>query len=262
MRLAMQHGFVLLGVSVLVVLLAGAAFAADRLVAISGTGEVLAAPDEVAIALGMKAVDDDLKRVRATNDQQLTTIVELAQKHGVKVESLKVGRMGLALTHDSQLRRPIYHVDRSVEFRLGNLANLNPLLIELLKQPDTQVNSIVFTTGKEKDYEKEARAKAMADAREKAQQLAELSQLRLGKARRITTVSEAPRSFAASMAPLAAPAPAEPLPVPAPSALPQKSTPNGRFIPVVLADEKPADAAFGLGKVGFTVTVHVEFELE
>ena len=225
-------------------------------------GEVLAAPDEVAFTLSMKAVDDDLNRVRATNDKQLTSLIELAKKHGVKVETLKVGRMGLALTNDSQLKRPIYHVDRTIELRLSNLGNLNPLLIDLLKQPDTQVNSIVFTTNREKDYEKEARSKAMADAREKAQQLAELSQLRLGKARRITTIAEAPRSFAASMAPLASPDPSESFPVPAPSALPLKRDPASRLLPVLFADEKtPADATFGLGKVGFHVTVHVEFEL-
>lgn len=273
MRLALQHlSLAVLGMLVLV----STAPAADRAVEVSGTGEVLAPPDEVAFGLSMKAVDDDLNRVRATNDKQLSAVMDLAKKHGLKQDTLKVGRMGLSLTYDSQLKRTIYHVDRTVEVRLGELGNVNPLILDLLRQPDLTINEIVFRTTKMKEFEKEARAKAMADAREKAQQLAEYSQLKLGKAKRINSVTESHRDFAASIAPLAnpaAPAQADPFgaapAAPAPNAIPVRLEPEAKFVPVATftvkdGEGKPQGASppgFGLGNVRFSVTVSVEFEL-
>src|SRR5688572_5400201 len=119
-----------------------ALFSAERIVSVSGSGLVSVSADEVTINLSLSTVDDDLVRVRETSDKQVQAILDLAQKHGAKAGDYKVSSLKLALSFNEQLRRQVYEVEREMSVKLGVLANLNPLLADLLKLAEMQIASI------------------------------------------------------------------------------------------------------------------------
>jgi uncharacterized protein YggE len=245
--------------------------AADRSIAVTGSGIVRVAPDEVAISIALKAVDDDLVRVRANSDQQVKAILELAQKRGVKPDGFDVSSLKLGLSYNEQLKRQIYHVDRSMSLKLGVLANLNALLADLLKQPDATIGEIRFGASKARDHELEARTKAVADATETAGNLAQLAGLKLGKAIRIESYGEQQRPFVTSVLPVVGQV--DPFAVPRlgrdkPALVGHMPSPRGTtLVAATLAGFQAAqpaggaDGAFGLGQIEFSASVSIEFEM-
>jgi uncharacterized protein YggE len=250
------------------------AWSADRSVTVFGTGVIQVPPDEVSIALELKAVDDDLVRVRSNSDNQVKEILDLAQKHGVKPADFAVSSLKLQLSFNDQLKRQFYHVERSMSVKLGVLANLNALLADLLKQRDTAVGEIRFGASRAKAHELEARRLAVADASDTAAKLAELAGLKLGKALRIEAVSEVQRPFVTSVIPVVGKADpfTDPVsrrgnPVLVQSALPAASASSGQvFTAFATATAQAAQAgggegAFGLGQIEFTASMTIVYEM-
>ncbi|MCI0357195.1 MAG: SIMPL domain-containing protein [Planctomycetaceae bacterium] len=250
------------------------ATAADRLVSVSGSGRVSAPPDEVVIKIQFSTVDDDLVRVRADSDKQLKAILDLAQKQGAKPGDYDVSSLKLELSFNEQLKRQVYEVQRELSVKLGVLANLNPLLADLLKLSDIRIGSITFGSSKSRDYEMEARRRAVADAKETAAHLAMLAELKLGKARQISAFNQAIRPFVTSVIPVVGQA--DPFaPRRASAARPRSSSqaaaavegPGGVEFVVAqagggqVAGNAANDEAFGLGLIEFTADVSIEFEL-
>jgi uncharacterized protein YggE len=179
-----------------------AAHSADRSVHVTGTGLVRVVPDRVAVSLTMATVDDDLLRVRASSDEQARTVMQLAKKHGGSEDLLEVSRLGLSLSFNEQLRRQIYNVQRDATITLDDLSKLDALLSDLLKLKDTTVKTIAFSTSRTAELTLEARQKAVEDARKAAQQMAVLSELKLGKALKINLVEVNQRPFVTSVMPV------------------------------------------------------------
>ena len=134
--------------SVLILFAPAIATPADRLVSVSGSGLVSVPPDEVVVKIQFSTVDDDLVRVRADSDKQLKTILDLAQKQGAKPGDYDVSSLKLELSYNEQLKRQVYEVQRELSVKLGVLANLNPLLADLLKLSDIRIESITFGSSK------------------------------------------------------------------------------------------------------------------
>jgi uncharacterized protein YggE len=254
---------------------AAAAISADRVVQVSGSGLVSVPADEVVIKLSLSAVDDDLVRVRTSSDKQVKTILDLAEKHGAKPGDYEVNSLKLELSFNEQLRRQVYEVQRELSVKLGVLANLNPLLADLLKLSDLRIESITFGASNARQHEQESRRRAMTDAKETATHLAELAGLKLGKAQQITSSDGATRPFATSVIPVVGKAdpfrlnrgkPSKALSSPVASL---DFHPNHRDLFVALqaaggqaaGAEPPADGTFGLGLIEFSVSVTVDFEL-
>jgi uncharacterized protein YggE len=273
--LSFHHFWVV--VSLAVVLIAPRnCWPADRIVSVSGSGLVSVPPDEVVIELSLSAVDDDLVRVRANSDKQVATILDVAKKHGSKPGDYEMSSLSLELSFNEQLKRQVYKVQREMSVKLGVLANLNPLLADLLKLPEMRIKSIAFGSSKARDHEREARRRAMADAQDTAVHLAELAGLKLGKAHQIATFTEGQRPFVTSVIPVVGKAgffghEPEHGPLEARSEPSRATAPEGNsgvvFVAVqapagiAQAAAPPADATFGLGQIDFDASVSIDFEL-
>lgn len=257
------------------VLLASAAAAAEPappLVHVSGRGVVRVVPDQVVVELTVTTVDDDLIRVRRNSDQDARTILTLATKHGVDPRGFEVSRLELMLDYNEQLRRQIYHVERDVTLELNDLRKLDALLSDLLLQRNLEVVGISFVSSQARQHEFEARKRAVADAKEKAEHLAELSGYKLGKARDIRVSRESHTPFFTSVSPVvgfcdetAPPHGPENRPADADDSVASAaaSGPQLRLVTYQAPDAAAPAAAkpFALGMIEVTAQVTMDFEL-
>lgn len=194
-----------LGILAVLIILSPAVLAADptgSLVHVSGRGLVRIAPDQVVIELTVRTTDDDLIRVRENSDKDAQTILGHAKKHAIDASGFEVSRLDLSLDFNEQLRRQIYEVERDITLRLNDLTKLDALLSDLLQERNLKVVGINFVTSKGRQHEFEARRRAVADAMEKATNLAELNGFQLGDARDIRVISESQDPFITSITPV------------------------------------------------------------
>jgi uncharacterized protein YggE len=91
----------------IVLLFAPGAFAQEvqdhPLITVSGSGEVLVVPDEVAFNLRVVSLDKDLLKAQAKNDEVVTKLLALARSYQVRPEQYK--RTTSTLTRDIQTRK-------------------------------------------------------------------------------------------------------------------------------------------------------------
>lgn len=249
-----------------------------RSVQVVGQAVLRVPPDQVLIRLTVDTTDDDLIRVRENSDKDASTIFRLAAKYGIDQNGHEVTRLQVTFDFNEQLRRRIYRVERDVTLRLADLAKLDGVLSDLLGVGNLKIEGVEFVTSKSPQHESEARAQAVADAKEKAKQLAELNGLKLGKARNIQVVTEHQRPFVTSVIPVVASAgghstrresgsPARP----SSSADPFSSRESSPFRPVAFrvpdeeskqqAGAKPRSQPFALGTIELTASVSIVFDV-
>jgi uncharacterized protein YggE len=248
----------------------------NRLVHVSGEGVVQVAPDRVIIDMNVSTVDDDLFRVRKNSDKDTQTIVDDAKKYGADEKCVRVSHTQLKLEYNEQLRRQIYNLDRDVAVELSDLTKLDHLLLDLLREPNVKVKNITFSASNPRQYESEAMKRAVADAREKAQHLAALNGLKLGKARDIRVQSEGQTPFVISVIPVVGSAhkhPAQRGTVRQESNAPDPFGAEGAPLPgkgfyFVAADvrdqksERTEGKPFAPGLIDTTANVEIDFEME
>jgi uncharacterized protein YggE len=238
--------------------------APQKLVHVSGSHTVSVAPDQVDIEVTITTTDDDLLRVRASSDKVASSILAFCKKHGVEDKGFVVSRLELSLDFNEQLKRQIYTVERDVTISLSDLSRLDAVLSDLLKETSTKVAGVSYATSKSRQYELQALRGAAADAQERAKLLAELHDLKLGKAQDIRVVNQACRPFVTSVVPVVGAAELEHRQLVEGAQVTaiktsKPQTPTKRF--VVLQQPAAGNAPFGLGTLEFSASVQIDYLL-
>ncbi len=190
---------------------------------VTGEGEVSVAPDVAVLNLGVQVQSGSVAEAQNYAATTMTAVVAELDNFGIAEKDIKTSQFSI-----TPVRR--WSEKDGREILIGYLVN-NTVTTKVRKIEDTGaiidavaraggdyivINSVSFTVDDPSAYYEEARALAMADARTKAEQLADLGKVRLGKPSYINeTGAYAPvvRDFyaeGAMLAPAAAPTPISP----------------------------------------------------
>ena len=209
---------------VLAVLLSAPAMAAPggdaaepRTLTVAGTGEVHATPDRATVTLGIQAREPTLDGARNTANQVVTRLLKAARELGVADAQIHSTRLSVnpeVNYNDQKHGHPVvaYTVQRQVIVDLRDIDRLGELLERGISAGANVAGEPVLDSSRRADLEREALAKAVADARANAQVLATALDAGVGAARAVSVGgTDAGRPFVqAPMAMLraaAAPAP-------------------------------------------------------
>jgi uncharacterized protein YggE len=173
-----------------------------RVVTVSATGIVESPPDQVVLAISATTEGNDLLDTRRESDSELQEIVELGELHGVRPDDFRVTQLKISYGFDEDRRRFFYRVDRDASMTLKEISKFDTLLAAALQRGGFNITGIVFGTSNGQAHEAEARRRAVEAARAKAEQLAELSGLKLGTARLISEDRFSQRPFVTSVVPV------------------------------------------------------------
>jgi uncharacterized protein YggE len=174
-------------------------------IAVSATGRAEMPPDRVVIDITIQTQENDLLEARDESDDEIDAILELGEKYGVRPADFRVTRSNIAYGFDEPRGRFFYRITRNAQITLNDVNRFDEFLAAAIKQGGFNIDDIDFETSQEEKLEAEARSKAMAAARDKAEQLAKLAGLKLGKARRIVEENVSQVDFSFSVSPSAAP---------------------------------------------------------
>jgi uncharacterized protein YggE len=172
-------------------------------ITVTGTAEVMIAPDEVIFSLDFTKTDKDLQIAKRLNDESVAKILELTKRFRIPPQNVKTDSISVEMKYESirdaktkiydedgdEIGKKVfkgYEVSKTVIIRLTDISRFEEFFAETLKTGITEVNSVTFKTSKLRENKDKARDSAMKAAKEKATAMAGSIGQTIGKALRIT----------------------------------------------------------------------------
>ena len=144
-------------------------------ITVSGNAQVLVAPDEVILTLGIETSDLNMAVAKRKNDEIIQRVLNIATKYGVESKHVQTDYINIEPRYSSSPTQSNfigYFVRKTVEIRLSDISTFESLYSEMLEAGVNYVHGVEFRTTELRKYRDQARQMAIQAAQEKAAALA------------------------------------------------------------------------------------------
>jgi uncharacterized protein YggE len=195
-------------------------------ISVSGTGKVSAIPDVAVIQVGVATQASTAQAALSANNEAMNRLHEILKERGVASKDVQTTQIQVTPQYSQPAPRQGntpqqefiprlvgYRVDNTVQVRARHIDKLGPLLDALVGAGANQIHGISFHVDAPEKLLDEARRRAMADAKRKAETLAGEAGVVVGLPITITEswggmpAPQMPMFAGRGMAAMAAPAP-------------------------------------------------------
>ena len=174
-------------IAIIVALVMGlyaAAALAETKITVNGTGEVRVSADTAVISLGVSARDKDVLKAQQQVNEIIAAIRAALIDKGVKEENINTDYINIYPLYDydysgDQEQLSAYNASSTLAIRVSDMENVGALIDVCFAAGANTLNGISFSASDTEDAKTEAMKKAVADARKKAEILAEASGLKI-----------------------------------------------------------------------------------
>ncbi len=167
----------------LLVILSVPVFAfADSEITVIGTGEVLIPADTAVVSLGVSATDREVLKAQRRANETIAAIREALIKAGVKEEDINTDYINIYASYDysdgsEQLKG--YNANSTLAIRVTDIEAVGEVIDIAFEAGANTLNGINFSASDTTEAEAKAMKKAVEDAKDKAEVLAEASGLKI-----------------------------------------------------------------------------------
>ncbi len=182
---------------------------------VNGKGEVSAVPDVANLVLGVQAQSATVADAQSQAAKAMDGVMAALAGNGVAKKDIQTQYFNVQqlAKYDNNKQQTIvigYQVTNMVTAKIRTLDKAGAIIDAVVKAGGdlTRINSISFSVDDPTSYYNDARQKAMADARAKADQMAGLAGIKLGKPTYISESSYLPPTPTPVLRAEAVPAPA------------------------------------------------------
>lgn len=178
-------------------------------ISVSGTASISLAPDIATLVLGVEAQDESVAQARADAAEAMAGIVDVLNAAGIEDKDIQTQRLSIQPQYDysKETRKLIgFSVNNIVNVTIKDIDSVGSIIDGSVEAGGdlTRVQSIYFSVDDTSSHEDQLVADAVQDATDKAQHLADLTGVALGKPISINYGSGVPypvlnRSFAVAM---------------------------------------------------------------
>ena len=183
---------------------------------VNGEGKVMAAPDIATLRLGIEAQETSVAQAQTIAIEAMGNVMKALTENGVAKKDIQTQRLSIqrVTKWDRDKAQEVvigYRVTNIVTAKIRDIDKAGTIIdaVAVAGGDVTRIDSISFSVDDPTGYYKEAREKAMADAKAKATQLAKLAGVTLGKPTYISESMQTPGPIYPVRAEMAAVAPAE-----------------------------------------------------
>ena len=156
---------------------------------VSGTGKVTAVPDVAILTLGVEAQEMTVKAAQSEASSAMNAVVDAIKTNGVADKDIQTQWYSISpvTRWDDKTNEQIttgYSVTNMVTAKIRDITKAGTIIDAVTDAGGnlTRINGISFTVNDPTAYNNQAREKAMQDAKAKAEQMATLAGITLGKA--------------------------------------------------------------------------------
>lgn len=161
---------------------------------VTGVGEIPVVPDIAILSIGVQAQKDTVAEAQQAAIGAMNGVMGVLDDYNIDEEDIKTQQLSI---------QPVYRWDEGEQILLGySVTNILTVKIRDIDDAGSiidaavaaggdyiRINSIGFTVDEPEAYYEDAREEAMKDAEEKAEQLADLGDVKLGKPNYISEYS-------------------------------------------------------------------------
>ena len=154
-------------------------------ITVSGEGKIYAKPDVAVVSLGVTTTGTTVAEVTKSNTDKMNAIIEAVK--GLKIDEKDIQTTNYNLT-------PLYNwtekqgnvfqgytLDQNVQVKIRDFTKIGDVLSQATNKGANLVGNLQFTIDNPEQFKDQARAKAIAQAKANAQNLAKESGVNLGK---------------------------------------------------------------------------------
>jgi uncharacterized protein YggE len=175
-------------VALLGILLSPGAFAQaapqPRLLTVTGEGEVSAKPDQATLSAGVVSEAKTAAAALASNRRAMNAVFDTLKQLGIPDRAIRTSEISIQpqYPNDSRLPRRIvgYQASNTVTVTVDDLGKVGPALDALVSSGANSLGDIGFSIRDPKPLAAQARAKAVRDAMQKAETMAQAAGIGLG----------------------------------------------------------------------------------
>lgn len=178
-------------------------------ISVSGTASISLTPDIATLVLGVEALDETVAQARSNAAQAMAGIVDVLKAAGIEDKDIQTQRLSIQPQYDysSETRKLTgFSVNNIVNVTIRDIDSVGSIIDQAVSAGGdlTRIQSIYFSVDDTSPYEAQLIEDAVNDATEKAQHLADLTGVTLGRPISISYGSGVPypvldRSFAMAM---------------------------------------------------------------
>ena len=149
------------------------------LLTVTGTGESKAQPDEVSVTVGIQLRDKSVEQVSNATDSRSAAIISYLLSNGVAEKDVQTSYVTLQPYYSyqssqaGQLDPDYYTATKSITFSLKDLSTYDQIMTGLYDAGINSVDDVTFKVTDIEDSRQEARTKAIANAKQIAEILAD-----------------------------------------------------------------------------------------
>ena len=169
----------------------------SRYITVVGRGKVSLVPDVAEINVGAEASGSTVSEAKAEVDGRMEAIVVALKEMGVTDEEIQTSHYSIyyerepyypvAREEGPQEAEGVYRVSNMLRVTIKEIEQVGQILDAVVEAGANQMYGVSFTISDDESWQSDAREKAMADARVRAEDLAGLAGVKLGE---VLSVSE------------------------------------------------------------------------
>jgi uncharacterized protein len=158
----------------------------QNVINVTGKGEVVTTPDIATFSFGVSEEDLVVSNAQKAANDKMAKIIDYLKTNGVDAKDIKTVAYDIYPRYDYQQRTykqvlAGYMVSQTIQVKVRKMEDAGKLLSGIGEFGATNVSGLTFTVDSQDELAREARDKAIADAREQAEKLAKSLGVRLGK---------------------------------------------------------------------------------
>ena len=166
----------------LAMILAAVAALADTKISVNGNGEVRVSADTAVISLGVNAQDKDVLKAQQKVNETIAAIRKALTEAGVKEENINTDYMNIYAIYEyrDDLEQVVaYNANSSLAIRVTDMETVGNVIDLCFAAGANTLNGINFSASDTEEAKAEAMKRAVADAKKKAEILAEAAGLKI-----------------------------------------------------------------------------------
>ncbi len=156
----------------------------QRTISITGEGKITAIPDIALVSLGLTTEKKNISDAQSENSTTMNSLIEKLKGLDIAKEDIKTTNYSIYPAYDWTDGRQVlrgYTVSQDVQVKIRKTDQVDKVLLIAGDLKLNQIGGLTFDIDNPENYRQEARIKALENAKEKADALAKVMGVKLGK---------------------------------------------------------------------------------
>lgn len=151
-------------------------------ISVSGEGKIKVIPDEAIISIAVETKGEESSKVKKENDTSIDKVLKFLKSTKIDPKNIKTERVSLYPQYDYQKKKNYYYASQTISIHLKDLSHYEVIMSGLVDAGVNRVNGVVFQSSQMEILKSDARKRAVADAKKKAEDFAGALGQKVGKA--------------------------------------------------------------------------------